>query len=636
MYEKMLSLIRRGLEKQVPATGLGIFRIFFGLVILQEVIFLYYFRHLIFDSIPFIDIASPAIHFFLILWGINSLFLTLGNHTRLAAVVNYFFWVIFTTFTPMWRDFDGGFDQFIIGSSFLLVFLPAERAISLDNLRLKLKFSKPGVRYIPPCTVSVLCYYLPLAISLGLLYFDSAIHKLFAEHWRHGLGAWLPSTMPYYISPIDMTWLLDNKLVQKLIGYLIIVFQFIFVFLCYFWAFRIPLLFFGFLFHSGIILSLNIYPFGLAMLVFYFLMVPFSWWRKLKEFIQLKQPALTIFYDQQCPLCNRTAIIVEHFDFFRAIEFKGLQTAARQYRALDAILDRELLEDLYALDQKGRLYSGLETYIQILLKMKYPAFLGVILKLPGFFHLGDRGYRHVADRRTRLVCDEKCPTAKEVYLPEDSPLEQLYTYYAGTAQQRPKRLTKGLVVILLLQLNSTIHYGILYRFNMESEETEIAQILGHISNGVLSLSHIFLGITPHALYLHDHLEGYNRILALTYKNKNKKEQWLPFVNQEGRLIAPNWGRVQSMWANIAVTPHIEQRRLHKFIQKITAFWGAKLGLNLSNTEFIIKMKEIDVPFYWKEDLRNKNLKQPWKNIGKATWEDGLMRMKIKNEEINSL
>ncbi|MBN2254632.1 MAG: thiol-disulfide oxidoreductase, partial [Deltaproteobacteria bacterium] len=196
MYRKLVNLVHRGLERQVPATGLGVFRIFFGLVILQEIIFLLYFRHLIFDPTPFIDQDYPLIPFFLLLWGAAAFCLTVGYRTRFAAVANYLLWVIFISFTPLSRDFDGGFDQLMIGSSFLLMFLPAERALSIDNLRFKLKFSTVNHRYEPSRQVSVLAYFIPIAVSLGLLYFDSAIHKLSAEHWRNGLGAWLPSSMP--------------------------------------------------------------------------------------------------------------------------------------------------------------------------------------------------------------------------------------------------------------------------------------------------------------------------------------------------------------------------------------------------------------------------------------------------------
>jgi hypothetical protein len=97
----------------------------------------------------------------------------------------------------------------------------------------------------PQVTVSVLAYYLPILICLGFLYFDSAIHKLFAEHWRNGLGSWLPSTQPYYVSALDMSWLLNHEWAEKTIGYTILVFQFTFLFFFAHRSLRIVYLFVG-------------------------------------------------------------------------------------------------------------------------------------------------------------------------------------------------------------------------------------------------------------------------------------------------------------------------------------------------------------------------------------------------------
>jgi hypothetical protein len=40
----------------------------------------------------------------------------------------------------------------------------------------------------------------------------------------------LPATQPYYVSAIDMSYLLNNKFLQNTIGYTILIFQFTFIF----------------------------------------------------------------------------------------------------------------------------------------------------------------------------------------------------------------------------------------------------------------------------------------------------------------------------------------------------------------------------------------------------------------------
>ena len=539
MMRILRSLLSRGLEKQVPATGLGVFRILFGLVALQEILFLLYFRHFIFDPIPFIEQASPVVHLFLAFWAAVALCLSIGYRTRAAAVANYLLWVIFVGFTPLWQDFDGGFDQFMIGSSFFLIFLPADRALSIDNLRKKLKYSAPGFRYQPPATVSVLSYYVPLAVLMGLLYLDAGIHKLSAEFWLNGMGSWLPPTMPYYMSGLDMSWLLNNKPAEQVIGYTLIVFQFAFLPLFWFRGFRTVLLLIGISFHTGIILSLNIYPFGFGMLVHYALLVPFSWWRGMGGLIKQRCPTITVFYDQECPLCNRTALIIEHFDIIGAVAFKGLQTHARKYPQLDHIEDVRLLKDIYALDGRKRLYEGLDTYIRILQAMGYPAPAAWLMRVPGFYQIGKLVYRRIADNRARIACDLSC--AAPAIRPEDDPLLQVYAHYAGSPRQRANRIAKFLVLVLVLQLNSTIHFGIVYRLNDGHAISEGGQLLEAASNAVLLLSHTFLGITPHALYMHDHFQGYTKILAVTYRDATGQERWLPFVNEERTHHRPKLG-----------------------------------------------------------------------------------------------
>ncbi len=630
LSSKVLSL----LGKQVPCTGIGLFRILYGLVTLQEIVFLYYFSHLIFDPIPYIDVEFPTIPLFLCLWGIIASFIVVGYRYQSAVICNYIFWIVFVNFTAMQRDFDGGFDLFMISAGFFLLFMPGDRTFSLDNLRHKLSTPFTHYRSYSKQTVSVLAYYLPVAICLGLLYFDSAIHKLFAEHWRNGLGAWLPSTQPYYVSALDMSVFLNNELLQKTIGYTILVFQFTFIFLFAHRRLRVMYLLIGMGLHLGITLSLNIYPFGMGMLIFYTLLMPFSGWRKLGAWIVAKQPILTVFYDQQCPLCNRTVLTINHFDIFKRIDFKSAQEYAGQYPALAAISQDTLLTDLYALDSANRLYSGVDTYRQICLKMGYLLPIGIILGLPGIYQYAVKKYRAVADNRSRTVCSSEClaPTKPQ----SDTWYHQLFEC---AAHDKPKafsrKLTKIIIAIFILQLNSTIHYGLMYRFKVDVKHNAVAITLTKGSNALLTVSQTFMGIAPHALYLHDHFAGYDHIVAITYKDKNGNEQWLPFVNEQGRLLAPNWGRVHSMWANIAVTPTIDNTRLQKFIMKVTAFWGQKIGLNLKNAEFIIKMKRIDAPTYWVYDQLHRNFSSPWSTIGTVKWTDNIISYDLPNN-INSL
>lgn len=634
MYNLIFSKILDLLSKKVPVTGIGLFRIFYGLITLHEIIFLYYFNHLVFDPIPYIDVEFPTITLFLCFWGIIASFIITGFRYQFSVICNYIFWIVFVNFTSMQRDFDGGFDLFMIGAGFFLLFMPGDKVFSIDSLRYKLSTPFTHYKNYPPQTVSVLVYYLPIAICLGFLYIDSSIHKLFAEHWRNGLGAWLPSTQPYYVSALDMSLFLNNELLQKTIGYTILVFQFTFVFLFWHRYLRIVYLFIGIGLHLGITLSLNIYPFGMAMLIFYSLLVPFSWYRTIGKLMTAKRPTLTVFYDQLCPLCNRTVLILNHFDIFKGIDFKSAQEHAAQYPAIAAINSETLLTDLYALDNRNCVYSGLDSYIQIGFKMRYLFPVSIILSLPGIYQIASKKYRQIADTRLRVPCSTDCLISTKL---ENNSFYHQFFEMSGT--QKPKafsrKLTKIIIALLVLQLNSSIHYGIIYRLDINPQQNAFTDALSKASNALITVSQTFLGIAPHALYLHDHFVGYDRIIAITYTDQNGVEQWLPFVNEQGRLLAPNWGRIQMMWANIAVTPTINKVRLQKFIMKVTAFWGQQIGLNLNNTVFHIKLKKIDAPSHWVYDQLHLNFSSKWTTIGTVKWTNNVISYELPNN-INSL
>jgi predicted DCC family thiol-disulfide oxidoreductase YuxK len=634
MYQFTYNKIFQLLSKPAPATGIGLLRLLYGLVTLQEIFFLYYFDHLIFDPIPFIDVEFPGIPLFLGLWGLVACCVAAGYRYRFAVTANYLFWLVFVNFTPMQRDFDGGLDAFMIGMGFFLLFMPGDRAFSIDCLRYKLH--NPFVSYsdYPPATVSVLTYQLPVFVCLGWLYFDSDIHKLFAEHWRNGLGSWLPATQPYYVSAIDMSPLLNIEPLVKAAGYTIILFQISFVFLFAHRRLRILYLLAGIALHLGIILTLNIYPFGFGMLICYTLLVPFRWWYAMGAWLKAKQPALTVFYDKHCPLCNRTVLTLNHFDLFECIDFKNTQENAANYPPVANIGMDTLLTDLYALDGNGNVYYGVETYRQILLKMRYLAAFGVLLGLPGVRQLAEQKYRSIADSRQRITCGTECSI--EPRLQDNTLYHQLFEQYG---QQKPKtfsrKLAKIVIAMTILQMNSTLHYGLFYRLPIDFNKMAISTPISQASNALLMVSSTFLGITPHALYLHDHFAGYDRILAITYIDLKGNEHWLPFVNEQGRLLAPNWGRVQSMWANIAVTPTINNTRLRKFIMKVTAFWGQQIGLNLENAVFKIKMKKITAPTDWVSDQLHKNFATEWVTIGSVHWLDKEISYDLPTD-INSL
>lgn len=609
----LIGLIERGLEKKVPAIGIALFRIFFGLVILQEIVFLFYFRHLIFDDIPYIKPASPVVTLALILWTGTAIGLIFGLFTKISSTVNYVFWVLFVLLTPMWHDFDGGFDQLMTSSSFILIFVNSDRRLSIDNLRYKLKFAHTNPGYSPDTTVPIIHYTLLLGVSLGLLYFDAAVHKLHAEFWMNGLGAWLPSTMPYYISPFDIDWLLNSKSLQQFIGYTLILFQFSFLFLFFRKFFRVPLLIIGVLFHLGIIISLNIYPFGFGMLVHYILLVPFKRWTSAGQKIKYKQPLLHVHYNANNPSLVSWATVLSHFDFQGVAIFHSVPEPP----ALPKINDQKHsdLDAFYFASSDGD--SELFNDLKLLHIEKFNAYLFIVSLL---FKIQKRSFGTGLRSKIRTNPTQTANPSDGLSKPPYSRCVEAITIY------------RFLIIVTALQINTTVYYGILNRFSIiDVGTTEIGRTARLVSNVVTSISHVLIGITPHALYMDDHFDGYDRITALTYIDIDGREKWVPFIAADGRFISPNWGRVHSMWANVAMHPPVDKIEFERLAEKVTAYWANELDIGTKHSVFNLRVKPIEISYRWVENLRHKNLSTQWSYFGQIRWREGRFSINYHNE-----
>ena len=266
---------RRVYDKQVDGTGLAIFRVAFCLVLLAEVLRLFYFRHLIFDVIPFVEGAEIGFTTPLLLWMLTLGLLGLGLYTRPAALVNYGFCLVF--FSSL-KNYAYMMTPVYTSLSLLFLFMPLGRRLSLDRLRQQGRSAAAGRPAAPPTTVSQLAYYAPLVVGLAFVYLDSAIYKLTSPMWLAGLGMWKTLSLPYE-TPLNGSFILNNELLVKALGYLTLGFEVFFIFLFPFRRYRLLLLLIGLGLHAGILLFLPVPLFALGFGSLYLLMVPARCWR---------------------------------------------------------------------------------------------------------------------------------------------------------------------------------------------------------------------------------------------------------------------------------------------------------------------------------------------------------------------
>ncbi|MCI0667818.1 MAG: hypothetical protein L0Y43_07170 [Methylococcaceae bacterium] len=189
------------------------------------------------------------------------------------------------------------------------------------------------------------------------------------------------------------------------------------------------------------------------------------------------------------------------------------------------------------------------------------------------------------------------------------------------------------MIVLILQANSTLHYGLLKRSDGYAQPNIGSSLVSEISVYITSISHLFLGITPHALYMDNHFDGYEQISALTYIDSRGQEQWVPFVAPDGRFVSPNWGRIHSMWANVAMHPPFDRPVFERLSMKVTAYWANKLDLGTRDSTFRIKTKPVQISYRWMKDLRRKNLSGQWSDFAQIRWIDGRFSIRYGSQDV---
>lgn len=448
MYGKISNLFKLIYDNQIDGTGLAVFRIVFCIVQLLEILHLYYFRHPVYDVAPYVVPYEVNLAIPLALWAGITVLLIFGLFTRTAAIINYIFTLVFIATCRVYP-----YHMFYVYQcvGILFMFLPISRVLSLDRLLLKLKYSNTRYTYQPPTTVSQLSYYILVVVGIAFVYLDSTLHKLVSPLWMQGLGMWPPASLPF-AAQFDASLILNNQILMKFFGYLSLVFEFVFLFLFPFKKFRRALIIIGVGLHVGILIVFPIPLFAIGFGALYILMIPVGCW---KRWFTAKpgNEKITFYYDAECPLCARARITVEHFDIKKRIKVLSVQANAMQEPALKGISVDTLLDDIHSVDNKGNVYNGVDTYIQVFNAINYLKPISWFIRIPGIYHICTAIYKTVARNRTT----ERCTEDNCGYIPPNPPQnDDDIKLFQNLTLHDLKRLGAALGVLFLILLQCMV------------------------------------------------------------------------------------------------------------------------------------------------------------------------------------
>ncbi|MGV3697917.1 DCC1-like thiol-disulfide oxidoreductase family protein [Flavobacterium sp.] len=626
--KKIKQFLRNSYDKQIDGTGLAIFRIAYTLVLLCEIAQMFYFRHLIFDGVPYIEEAEIEFGIPIGLWFLSVVFLLFGAFTRFFAILNYILGLILIGTIG---DFEYHVFYAYMGVNFLLIFMPVSQCLSIDRLISKLKYSNTTFQYNPTKNVRQLYYFIPVFIGLGLVYFDSIFFKLSSKMWVDGLGSWLPSSLPM-ITHVNQTWFLNQEYLIKSIGWGTIVFEFIFIAVFFRKKWRIPVYCIGMFLHVGILIEFPIPWFALTAIIMYLLIIPVSFWKRIFQ-TKSSNPTLFFYYDSECPLCVRTKITISHFDWFNKVAFKTVQFDSKDNEKLAGIDYNLLLDDIYSVDLKGNVYSGVDTYIQVMKRIFYLYPVSLLLRLPGIYHLAKRVYSFIASNRNTERCTEENCGYNPPEIPNDDKIKLLQNLSLGDLKY--KLLIFFLSFIVFTQF---IFLSNTWLFRDFKESIGILHSKG--DKAVMSVMPVynkvtktFFGITNHPVFSDEiHFNRYNHIVAVVYVDKSGKEQWLPIIDKNGQPDFYIYGSNWVQWTFRVNQLDIKMKAMNKGIERYTAFWAKKHDINLKDAKFLVKVKKIDSPNGWEKDFLNRQIAKPWFDAGFVEWKGREFSSHVKDIE----
>jgi predicted DCC family thiol-disulfide oxidoreductase YuxK len=627
MMNRISSTITRLYLSQIDARGLAFFRILYFINLFLEVLRVFNYRQLIFDNIPFVASNEIAITAGLILWLTVILFLIAGMYTRFFSIVNYLLTVIFFGAAG---SFSYHMYYLYTSINLLMLFLPVSRVLSIDRLFVKWKYSSAHYIYQPPSTVNKLSYLIPVFIGIGLVYYDSILYKLISNYWMHGLGMWLPSSLPM-ITWVNASPLLNGELLIKVIGYLTLIFECVFIFLFWHKKFRWPFFFIGLGLHAGILYEYPIPYFAIGVIALYLLMIPVSFWKKIK-LNRKENKTLTFYYDAECPLCIRTVILLKHFDIFTRIRFVTVQSAKGTVKELNEIPEAALLNDIYSINSSGKIFSGYNTYRKVFKAMIWTFPFSMVMYLPGISHIGRRLYSYIAANRTNTRCtDDTCGYTPPVVPSSDSDFKLLHNLSLHDLKLTAVKLF--LFVAVILQFIVSLNAGLIknIRRHGDLKGTFADTGITAFSASVKTFIRPFTGIANHPVFMDAHFKNYNHIIAIRFNN-NTNAVFLPVIDERGMPGKYLQGATYVNWTFRVNSADIDQAKLSDGILRYTAFWAGTNGLLLNDLHFDILVKKIDNYQGWEMDFLNKQIAKPWQKAGDAEWENGIFICKLEELE----
>lgn len=298
----------------------------------------------------------------------------------------------------------------------ILAVSPAGGALSIDDMRKRIRSSARGLRFEPARLLERTSPYAgwPLRLiqwTLALIYLSAAYAKL-----RDGGLDWTNGyTLRYYLVQDGLLWGSELALwfgsqhfVAQILSWLTLLVEGTF-----FLAVLFPPLAWFYLpaaagLHLGIELTLRA-PF-LRWVALYSAFIP--WNRAVRKVGVWRdrhaKEATEVFFDGRCALCLRSVTALDYLDWGGRLQFRDLEAQGTTLTSARPDIDLDdLRAEMHVVGPDGAMRRGFFAFRHLAGRLPLLGPLALLLRLPGAGRIGPRIYAAIARRRVRQVhCDE--------------------------------------------------------------------------------------------------------------------------------------------------------------------------------------------------------------------------------------
>jgi predicted DCC family thiol-disulfide oxidoreductase YuxK len=406
----------RFFHEPTPATTLGVYRIFFGLMLLayaalisSDLLIWYGDKGVLplaeskftpggqgLNLLHFLPNTDNAVKAFFGVLVAAAFCVTIGFQTRIASIVAYLTLVSFHHRNVMLLH-SGDFFLRIV--SFWMMFADSGRAFSVDRLiRIARGKETQEPRFVRPWPMRM------IQLQVCMLYFDAFLWKIRGETWMNGLAIYYSSRLvEFYRFPTP--YVFEHLWTIKLMTWGTLVIEFALGFLLWIKDLRYWILLGGVILHLGIDWTMNIPMFAPIMMTAYITWIApadlerfFAWARALfNRWTHFTAP-IPVFYDGKCAFCMRSIEVLKRLDSLRRLRFINMHAPAAKTEFPDLNLDRGTMEMLLR-DHEGKWFGGFDAY-RVMAK-HIPAFWLIVplLFIPPIPTIGRQTYARIAGRR---------------------------------------------------------------------------------------------------------------------------------------------------------------------------------------------------------------------------------------------